>query len=177
MAKFTGKDTFVSNAEEIANNFDKTEDKYVILADEFREYFRKKGFIPQSIAEAKKSIEYVNTVMAKIIEINNYNQNLKQKYQEDERFARIHKRIEEENKKREKALISEEGFEIAENLLKIKEEIDEIIFLDINKIYNEDSFKQNVLSIISSKLMDSGITIPLSDRKYLNNLITAEYFI
>lgn len=162
---------------EFERNFDKTEDKYVILADEFREYFRKKGFIPQSIAEAKKSIEYVNTVMAKIIEINNYNQNLKQKYQEDERFARIHKRIEEENKKREKALISEEGFEIAENLLKIKEEIDEIIFLDINKIYNEDSFKQNVLSIISSKLMDSGITIPLSDRKYLNNLITAEYFI
>ena len=27
LAKFTGKDTFVSNAEEIANNFDKTEDK------------------------------------------------------------------------------------------------------------------------------------------------------
>ena len=96
---------------------------------------------------------------------------------DDDSGDKIRSFQDKENKKREKALISEEGFEIAENLLKIKEEIDEIIFLDINKIYNEDSFKQNVLSIISSKLMDSGITIPLSDRKYLNNLITAEYFI
>ncbi len=158
---------------EFERNFDKTEDKYVILADEFREYFRKKGFIPQSTFEARKSMAYINEVMVKILEINNHNQNLKQKYQDDERFVRIHKRINEENQNREKALISEEGFEIAENLLKIKEEIDEIIFLDINQIYNEDSFKQTVLSIISRTLKN---TVSLSDKKHINHLITTEYF-
>lgn len=157
-------------------NFDKAEDKYVILADEFRKYFREKGFIPQSTAEAKKSIEYINEVMVKIIEINAHNQNLKQKYKGDERFARIHKRISEENQSREQALISKEDYEIQENLLEIKKEIDEIIFNDKNRIFNEDSFKQEVLSIISQKLIDSGIRVSLNDRKHLNNLITAEYF-
>ena len=54
-----------------------------------------------------------------------------------------------------------------------QEEIDEIIFLDINQIYNEDSFKQTVLSIISRTLKN---TVSLSDKKHINHLITTEYF-
>lgn len=65
---------------EFEANFDKGEDKYVILADQFREYFRKKGFVPQNTAEAKESIEYMDTVMAKIREINRRNNLLKKKY-------------------------------------------------------------------------------------------------
>ena len=52
---------------EFAANFDRTEDKYVILADEFREYFRKKGFVPQSTQDAKESIDYMDSVMKKIL--------------------------------------------------------------------------------------------------------------
>ena len=55
---------------EFEANFDKTEDKYVILAEEFREYFRKKGFVPQNTQEAKESIDYMDSVMKKIREIN-----------------------------------------------------------------------------------------------------------
>ena len=81
---------------EFEANFDKAEDKYVILAEEFREYFRKKGFVPQNTQEAKESIDYMDSVMKKIREINRRNNILKKKYQGDERFVRIHKRIEEE---------------------------------------------------------------------------------
>ncbi len=93
---------------EFEANFDHTDEKYVILADEFREYFRNKGFIPQNVQEAKKSIEYMDAVMKKIREINRRNNTLKKKYKGDERFVRIHKRIQEENKRRERPNISKE---------------------------------------------------------------------
>ena len=116
---------------EFEANFDKAEDKYVILAEEFREYFRKKCFVPQNTQEAKESIDYMDSVMKKIREINRRNNILKKKYQGDERFVRIHKRIEEENEKREKPLISKTEYEIAESLSKMKREIDNRIYLDI----------------------------------------------
>ena len=91
---------------EFEANFDTKEDRYVILADEFREYFRKKGFVPQTTEEAKASIRYMDEVMKKIREINRRNNVLKRKYKGDERFVRIHKRIEEQNQKRERPIIS-----------------------------------------------------------------------
>ena len=60
-------------------NFDRNEEKYVILADEFRAYFRKKGFVPQHTQDAKDSIDYMDNVMKKIREINRRNNILKKK--------------------------------------------------------------------------------------------------
>jgi len=160
---------------EFEANFDKAEDKYVILAEEFREYFRKKGFVPQNTQEAKESIDYMDSVMKKIREINRRNNILKKKYQGDERFVRIHKRIEEENEKREKPLISKTEYEIAESLSKMKHEIDNRIYLDINIIANENSFKRDTLAMIGHQLVDLGIKASLPDRKFINNLIANEY--
>ncbi len=157
-------------------NFDRNEEKYVILADEFRAFFRERGFIPHDTKEAKESIEYMDDVMKKIKEINRRNQILKKKYKGDERFVRIHKRIEEENQKREQPLISKQEYEIAENLSQMKSQIDNMIFLNINILDNEDAFKRDVLAIIGHKLIDLGIKATLPDRKYINNLITTEYF-
>ncbi len=160
---------------EFEANFDTKEEKYVILADEFREYFRKKGFIPKNTADAKESIEYMDEVMKKIREINRRNLLLKRKYQGDERFVRIHKRIEEQNQTREHPIISKQEYEIAENLAQMKEGIDEMLYLDINKLDNVPAFQQDVLAIIGKELLKMHIRADIKDRKYINNLITTEY--
>lgn len=160
---------------EFEANFDTKEEKYVVLADEFREYFRKKGFIPQNTNDAKESIKYMDEVMKKIREINRRNNILKKKYKDDERFVRIHKRIEEENQHRDKPIISAHEYEIAENLSKMKDSIDNKLFLNINILDNEDAFKQDVLAIIGDQMRSLGIKSTLQDRKYINNLITTEY--
>ena len=161
---------------EFEANFDQKEEKFVLLAEEFRTYFRKKGFVPKDTQEAKESIDYMDEVMKKIREINRRNNLLKKKYKGDERFVRIHKRIQEENEHREKPLISSVEYEIAENLSQMKSQIDDRIFLNINILDNEDSFKHDVLAIIGKKLISMGIKADLTDRKYINNLITNEYF-
>lgn len=160
---------------EFEANFDTKEDKYVILADEFREYFRKKGFVPKDTADAKESIQYMDEVMKKIREINRRNRLLKSKYKGDERFVRIHKRIEEQNVKREKPIISKHEYEIAENLANMKQDIDRMIFLDINKLDNVPAFQQDVLAIIGKELLKMHIKADIKDRKFINNLITTEY--
>ena len=160
---------------EFEANFDTKEERYVILADEFREYFRKKGFVPQSTEDAKASIQYMDEVMKKVREINRRNNILKRKYKGDERFVRIHKRIEEQNQKRERPIISAHEYEIAENLAKMKDEIDRQLFLDINILDNEPAFGQDVLSIIGKELIAMKIRADIKDRKYLSSLITTEY--
>ncbi len=161
---------------EFERNFDQKEEKYVLLSDEFREYFRKKGFIPKDTQDAKESIDYMDEVMKKIREINQRNEILKKKYQKDERFVRIHKRIREANTTRpDRPIISAEEYEIAENLSKMKQDIDHRLFLNIHMLDNEDSFKQDVLAIIGQELRNMKIRADLKDRKYINNLITAEY--
>jgi type I restriction enzyme R subunit len=160
---------------EFEANFDQNEEKYVILADEFREYFRKKGFVPQSTKEAKESIDYMDGVMKKIKEINRRNRILKKKYRGDERFVRIHKRIDEENQKRKKPIIGKEEYEIALGLSQMKREIDNTLFLNVNVLQNEDKFKRDVLALVGNELIQLNIKADLSDRRFINNLITNEY--
>lgn len=160
---------------EFEANLDQKEEKFVILADEFREYFRKKGFVPNSTKEAKESIAYMDEVMKKIREINSRNRRLKDKYKGDERFVRIHKRIEEENQKRERPIISKLEYEIAETLMRMKQTIDDSLFLNINGLENEDMFKRDVMANISHALMNMHIKADIADKKYIRNLIAGEY--
>lgn len=160
---------------EFEANIDLKEEKYVILANEFREFFRKRGFVPQSTQDAKESIDYMDEVMKKIREINRRNRLLKKKYQGDERFVRIHKRIEEENQKRERPIIGKEEYEIAQGLSLMKRAIDDALFLNVNALQNEDKFKRDVLAMIGNQLMQLHIKADLPDRRFINNLITSEY--
>lgn len=163
---------------EFEANFDTKEEKYVILADEFREYFRKKGFVPQSTQDMKDSIAYMDEVMKKIKEINRRNRRLKKLYKGDERFVRVHKRLQEENERRERPIISREEVEIADSLNKMKRQIDDLLFYNIQILDANDgeNFRKDVLSKIGNTLRELNVRADLTERKYINNLITTEYF-
>lgn len=160
---------------EFESNFDHKEDKYVLLSEEFRKYFREHGFSPKSTKEAKEAIEYMDSVMKKIREINRRNNALRNKYKGDERFVRIHKRIEEENEKREKPVISKHEFEIAERLMQMKKAIDDKLFLNINSLNNADKFRQDVLALVGTTLIDLSVHATLEERKFIRTLISDEY--
>lgn len=163
---------------EFEANFDTKEEKYVILADEFREYFRKKGFVPQSTQDMKDSIAYMDEVMKKIKEINRRNRRLKKLYKGDERFVRVHKRLQEENERRERPIISREEVDIADSLNKMKRQIDDLLFYNIQILDANDgeNFRKDVLSKIGNTLRELNVRADLTERKYINNLITTEYF-
>lgn len=168
--------------QEFERNFDKVEERYVNLADEFRRYFKKHDFRPADVAEARAEIGYMDSVMTKIREINRVNEALKRKYNDDEKFVRVHKRIVEENEKRKKRtpketpLISENERIVAESLNKIKTDIDTQLYYNINLIYNQAEFGQNVLKDTSYGLFNLGINASVSDKRFISNQIINEYY-
>ena len=173
------KERYQNVRHEFEANFDHREDKYVSLAAEFKDFFRKRGFAPQTVAEAKEAIGYMDSVMAKIREINRLNNMLKRKYREDEKFVRIHKRIREENAKRtippEHPVISQRETEIMENLNRVKDMIDETIYYNVHVLGNPPVFNQNVLRAVSLKLNEMDIKASLEDRKFIQRQIAEEY--
>ena len=173
------KERYQNVRREFEANFDHHEDRYVNLRDEFRDFFRKRGFAPQTVAEAKEAIGYMDGVMARIREINRLNNMLKRKYREDEKFVRIHKRIHEENAKRsippEKPVISLRETEIMDNLNRVKDMIDETIYYNVNVLGAPDYFNQGVLKAVSEKLFEMDIKASLEDRKFIQRQIAEEY--
>ena len=166
---------------EFSSNFDTEEDAYVLLSEDFRKYFAKKGFTPDTVADAREDIHYMDEVMAKIKMINQANAVLKAKYHDDEKYARVHKRIVEENRKREshtpklKVLISPKEVEIVDGLNAIKNAIDEQVYLDYNKLNNEAYFDQMVMSGLFNQLHNLHIETERTDRRWLCNKIASEY--
>ena len=173
------KERYQNVRREFEANFDHHEDKYVNLRDEFRDFFRKRGFAPQTVAEAKEAIGYMDGVMAKIREINRLNNMLKRKYREDEKFVRIHKRIREENAKRsippETPVISLREVEVMENLNRVKAMIDDTIYYNVHVLGNPPVFNQDVLRAVSLKLSEMDIKASLDDRKFIQRQIAEEY--
>ena len=165
---------------EFERNFDQKEINYVNLIEEFRRFFRERGFQPKDIADAKAKIEYMDEVMKRIRKINRANEVLKGKYKEDERFVRVHKRIVEENERRaekqEKPIISEKEYEIAEGLIRLKEWIDEMVFFNQGILANEAAFDRDVLSLVSAKLLEMDIAASLQDRRFIQHEIADEYY-
>lgn len=166
---------------EFDRNFDRKEPNYVNLIDEFRRFFREKGFQPKDVADAKAKIEYMDAVMKRIRQINRANEVLKGKYKEDERFVRVHKRIVEENERRiakhENPIISEKEYEIAEGLNRLKDWIDQMIFLNQGILGNEAAFDRDVLSLVSAKLLEMDIAASLQDRRFIQHEIADEYYL
>lgn len=164
---------------EFQANFDKQDDKYVDLAEEFHRYFREKGFEAQDVQEMKDRIGYMDAVMKRIREINRLNNMMKRKYKDDEKFVRIHKRIVEANHIRqippERPIISAKEYEVVENLSKIKDVIDKSLYWNIHVMQNEGAFNQDVLRHVSLSLSRMKITSSIEDRKFIQRQIAMEY--
>ena len=165
---------------EFMANFDQYDDEeYLSLFAIFKEFFDKKGFILKDTQDFRESIAFIEEIMKKIKEINRRNNILKKKYNQDERFTRIHKRIKEENKEREKQkqapIIGFEDPDILNNLIKMKEVIDDELFRNINLLENEPMFKKDVLYKVANTLRDNNILLSSNDRNYISELISKEY--
>ncbi len=62
-----------------------------------------------------------------------------------------------------------------ENLVKMKEMIDNLILDNINIIENDEYFRKETLSIVSCELDANNIKASIADWRDINNLIVTEY--
>lgn len=104
---------------------------------------------------------------------------LLRKYNGDAKFARIHKRIREENLARKvgnkQPIVSEYDVSIMNVLLSIKSDIDQKIY-DRNDILKKDAyFERTVMTQVKAGIDKLGVASVREDRVFIQSKITKQY--
>lgn len=161
-------------------NFDQDDPEYITLRDAFMQRFKEHGFVIDSIAKFNEETSALDDIIKRLQDIQKRNNILLKRYKGDEKFARVHKRIREENKEREKngrkpmlALLDEEIMVV---LNMIKEDIDGKVY-DRNNILKKDAyFGRTVMAVISRSINGTVDLEPNpEDYKFIQQRISQQY--
>lgn len=153
--------------ESLLHNFDKKDIEFITLKEELQRLFEKGNLTDVSQEFIKENIIKIKELYARSEALNRKNELLKQKYNSDEKFARLHKRIKEQH-------ISEDDIQIQEFLSEVKEKTDEEILNHSAILDNEPSFGSKVIKFVAEGLK-SWLNIDFSIKKKIGNDITSEY--
>lgn len=160
-------------------NIDKEDPEYITLQEAFMKKFREKGFVIDNVEEFYKKSKELDEIIKKLEELKRKNKVLMNKYRGDKKFVRVHKRISEENKKREKEnkspVISTENEDIMNILNNIKDDVDRKVY-DRNDILKKDAyFSQTVMTELSKSTKNMGFSSEREDRDFIKSRIVKEY--
>lgn len=160
-------------------NIDPDDPEFITLREAFMQRFKEHGFVINSVDEFTEHSKALDEVLKKLNELQKRNSVLVKKYRGDTKFARVHKRIREENLQREtsgkKPLVSNYDETIMDVLLSIKNDIDQKVF-DRNDILKKDAyFEQTVMSQIKLGMDRVGVSSEREDRVFIQNRIARQY--
>jgi type I restriction enzyme R subunit len=150
-------------------NFDQKDPEFVSLYDELKRLFTKKNLDEVSQEEMKNNIRSLQQIYDKVSELNRRNNLLKAKYENDEKYARIHKRIVERGN------ISKRESEICETLNEIKKLADDKVLINTRLLNNEGYFDQLMMQLVISSFEKMKIKLEPDPAKYINNCLVKEY--
>jgi len=164
---------------ELLDNYDQEDPEFITLKEAFEELFKKHGFKPESIEQYNEQSKELKEILKRLNALRIANAVLLQKYNNDPKFAYVHKRIREENKKREEAhqapIISRFDQEIVESLTSIKTTIDQKVY-DRNDILKQDAyFSQTVMNQIALCLSALNISAETEDYDFVQKRVAKQY--
>lgn len=121
----------------------------------------------------------MDEILQKLTELQKKNAALLRRYNGDAKFARVHKRIREENHRRrnegKQVIVSEYDESIVDALMLIKSDIDRKVY-DRNDILKKDAyFEQTVMTEIKAGMDAIGIVNSREDRVFIQSRITKQY--
>ena len=118
--------------------------------------FKEHGFVVDSIAKFNQESKELDEIIERLIKLQESNNRLLKKYNGDTKFANVHKRIREENKRRlsehKPFIFSYYDNDIVTILTDIKTEIDQKVYDRNDILKKDDYFEMTVLSEIAQTL-------------------------
>ena len=160
-------------------NIDQDDPEFITLREAFMQRFKEHGFVVSTIHEFEEHSKALDEVLKKLAELQKKNNALLKKYNGDEKFARVHKRIREENTERQKTgkapIVSLYDESIMSVLLSIKNDIDQKVY-DRNDILKKDAyFEKTVMTQIKEGMDKLNLTSDRADRLFIQSRITRQY--
>lgn len=163
------KDMLRKTREALAGNFDQTDTQFVSLYDELKRLFDKKNLDEITQDDMKQNIGSLQQIYDKVTELNRKNNLLKAKYENDAKYARMHKRI------LERGNISKRESEICETLLHVKSQADEKVMINTKMLENESYFDKMLIQMVISSFEKTKIELDPETAKYINTCLVREY--
>jgi len=164
------KNTLRRTREALADNFDQQDPKFITLKEELERLFKKKNLSEVTQDEMNANIDVLNKIHERVKELNRENQQLRQKYQGDIKYTRIHKRLQEHGG------ISESERKIFEALTGVKQDADEQVLQNTQMLDNESYFERTLMPLVINRFMkQQQIKLNADASRYINHLVVAEY--
>lgn len=161
-------------------NTDPDDPEYITLRDAFMQRFKEHGFVVDSIAKFNQESKELDEIIERLVKLQESNNRLLKKYNGDTKFANVHKRIREENKRRfaehKTAIFSYYDDNIVAILTDIKSEIDQKVY-DRNDILKKDEyFEMTVMTEIAQALYNYPTIEPqMDDFSFIQTRIARQY--
>lgn len=155
---------------EMEGNFDKKDPKFISLFEELKRLFKKKHIEELTAEEMNESVKILKNIYEQANALNNKDAQLAAKYENDIKFAKIHKRIKENHMN-----VLNTDVALHEVLLIIKHKTDATVINNQALLSNQDYFAEATKRTIIETLEDKGIR-NLEVVRFISLTLVNEYF-
>ncbi|GMV33275.1 MAG: hypothetical protein KPEEDBHJ_03656 [Anaerolineales bacterium] len=163
------KDTLRKTREGLSANFDQTDPEFISLYDELKRLFDKKNLSEVTQDDMRQNIGALERIFDKVTELNRRNNLLKAKYENDAKYARVHKRIVE------RGGLTQRESAIQESLAEVKKQTDERVLYN-NRLMDSDAFFAQMLMKNVIEAFDKiKVKLDPESAKFINGLLVKEY--
>jgi type I restriction enzyme R subunit len=164
------KDTLRRAREKVGGNFDPADPVLISLKEELERLFKKKNLTEISQEAMIKNIEELQVIYDKAKELERKNQLLKAKYNNDEKYARLHKRL------MEKDPLTDSESKLFEALQGLKKEVDLQILQNSNMLENESFVERMTMRLVIDQFQNKhNIELDPEKTKRINAMVVKEY--
>ena len=157
------RDILKKTRESLANNIDHKDHVFINLKEELQRLFKKKDLKDVTSNDLENNIPILKKIYENSHELNRKNQLLRAKYDYDEKYVRIHKRL------LEKDPLTDNESNLFDALKSLKKETDEQLLKNSNILSNESFVDKMISSLIISQLKNKhNINLDLDKTKMIN---------
>lgn len=173
------KEKWVHAIHEFTENLDPDDPQYITLKEALMARCKEHGFMFDTVAKYNEETKVMDEIIQRLTKIQQRNKALLKKYNGDAKFARVHKRVCEENEERKKhgkaPIISDSEVSLMTMLIKVKSEVDQKVY-DRNDILKKDAyFEQTVGALIYKSLIAIEIKPESEDMDFVKSRISRQY--
>ena len=164
------KDILRKARESLQHNFDQHDVHFVTLREELERLFKKKNLSEVSQQDLVENMPLLQKIYDKAKELNRKNALLKAKYENDEKYTRIHKRL------TEKGTLNAKESQLHRALMHVKNQVDEKLINQDDLRKNEPYFKRYLLQLVVQEFKkNENIPLDYATTETINNMIANEY--
>ena len=164
------KDILQKTRESLGGNFDPKDPMFVSLKEELERLFKKKNLNEVTKEEMERNIKELQNIYNASKELERTNQLLKAKYDNDAKYARLHKRL------MEKDPLTDSESKLFEALQSLKKEVDAQIVQNSKMMENESYVERMMVKMVIEQLKNKHhLPLDAEQAKVINGLMVKEY--